>query len=95
MGQERNVKLIRKQLRNVVQELLPTLVTEEVKSEMHKKFEVEANQRLNNITETVKKTLDMIDQRSKDTQGYLVRQSSQAGPAQVGEISPLEAPKTE
>lgn len=85
MGHERNVKLIRKQLKNVVQTLLPSLVTEEMKSEMHAQLAKEVQQRLDNVTENVKSTLQMVDERSKDIQSYLIRQTTQ--PAEVAKVS--------
>lgn len=91
MGHQANVKVLRGQLRQIVQELLPSLVTAEVKAKMHEELRIEVNKRLDNVTKSVKDTLDTIDQRSKDIQGYLVRQTLQ-NPASP-EVS-LE-PKTE
>lgn len=93
MGSESNAKLLRKQLRNVVQELLPQLVTDELKAAMHQQLAIEIQKRLDNVTKNVKETLDMIDQRSKDIQGYLVRQTSTSTAQQSPEVT-LQ-PKTE
>lgn len=84
-------KILRGQLRQIVKEILPDLLTAEMKSKMHEELRVEVQKRLDNVTKNVKETLDTIDQRSKDVQGYLVRQTTQvAVPASVS----LE-PKTE
>jgi hypothetical protein len=77
-------KVLRSQLRQIIKEILPELLSAELKSAMHEQLRVEVQKRLDNVTENVKNTLDTIDQRSKDIQGYLVRQTTQVtGPAQV------------
>jgi len=69
-------KVLRSQLRQIVKEILPDLLSAELKSEIHKTLAVEVQKRLDNVTKNVKETLDTIDQRSKDIQGYLVRQTT-------------------
>lgn len=64
-----NPKELRKQLRNVVQELLPELVT----NEMIKAIEAELNKKILEIEASTKKTMHEMNQRHKDTMGYLVR----------------------
>lgn len=84
-------KLIRGQLRQIVAELLPSLLTEALKNELHKQMALEVQKRLDGVVKEVKGTLDTIDQRSKDVQSYLVRQTTQVTkPAEVS-----EEPKTE
>ncbi len=75
----KNVKLLRSQIRNVVQEILPEILTTDlftnVSKEMHK--------RLDNVTVEVRETLKNLDDRSKTVQDYIVRQVqlAQTGPA--------------
>lgn len=64
MGQNQ-VKDLRKQLRNVVKEILPELLQSEA---------VEAIYRL--LREELGKRLDAIDERQKEIAGYMVRQSA-------------------
>jgi predicted transcriptional regulator len=91
MGHQMKVKDLRNQLRNVVKEILPELLSAELKSEMHQKFQVEVQKRLDNVTKNVKDTLDTIDQRSKDIQGYLVRATTQ--PLAPAEESSTKTPE--
>ena len=69
-------KLLRKQLHNIVKELMPALLTEELKSVMYAELTRQLNTRVDTIAKTVKETLDKIDERSKDVLGYAVRQSA-------------------
>lgn len=73
---DKQVKLIRGQLRQLIKEMLPELLSEELKSAMHQKLAVEVQKQLDNLKENMKNTLNTIDERSKDIQGYLVRQTS-------------------
>lgn len=61
-----NPKDLRKQLRNIVQELLTEALIKEVMFEVEKR-----------LMDVVKKRLDMLDERQKDMLGYIVRQSAQ------------------
>lgn len=56
-------KDLRKQLRNVIQEILPELLTSELMKVLEQKITAR---------------LDLIDQRQKDITGYMVRQSAPA-----------------
>lgn len=77
-------KMLRSQLRQIVKEILPDLLTSEMKSALHEQLRVEVQKRLDNVTKNVKETLDTIDQRSKDVQSYLVRATTQtAAPTEV------------
>jgi hypothetical protein len=66
-------KDLRKQLRNVVQEVLPELLQSELVKAVEQKLRKEMNDRLN-----------LIDKRQKDIQGYVVRQSN--SPIQVKNV---------
>lgn len=57
-------KDMRKQLRNVVKELLPEILTAEFRAEI-----------LMKLYKELKARLDEIDQRQKDIQSYVVRNS--------------------
>lgn len=70
-----NPKELRKQLRNVVLEQLPDLLKSELGQSLHKDLSHVIQTRLNVVIKNIQETLAQIDQRSKDIQGYIVRQS--------------------
>jgi hypothetical protein len=70
-----NPKELRKQLRNVCQDLLPDLLKSELGQALHKDLSQVIQTRLNVVIANIQETLQQIDQRSKDIQGYIVRQS--------------------
>lgn len=88
-------KMIRGQMRQIVKELLPDMVEKELRTALHEKLASEVQKRLDNVTKSVKEVLETIDQRSKEIQGYLVRQSSTPMPPAAQPLAPEEAPKTE
>lgn len=65
-------KDIRKQVRNVVQEILPSVLTQEQFKELNKHID----ERLKLLEATVKKQMHEMNERHKDTMGYLVRSVS-------------------
>lgn len=72
---DRNFKEIRKQLRNVVREILPEVMASEAVSMIDRKVD----SRLEGIQIQVRNTLQEIDQRSKDVQSFVIRQLASAG----------------
>lgn len=66
---EKNIKLLRGQVRNVVKESL----TEEAFKAIEARLTKTLNEKLSEVTRTVKEGLEVIDQRSKDLQAYVVR----------------------
>lgn len=91
MGHQANVKLLRKQLRNICQEILPEVLTNEMVKAQTEGVITAMNGRLDKITEHIQQTLDQVDQRSKDVQSYIVRQSAASAP----QIPQAEETKTE
>lgn len=71
-----NVKLLRKQLVNVVQGLLPTILVNELITALHKKLAEQVDHRLNGIAEHMKATLEQIDQRAKEVHAYTIRNTT-------------------
>lgn len=59
------IKVLRGQVRQVVNEVLPVILASELMKAME-----------NRLLQYVKDRLDLIDQRSKDMQSYMVRQSA-------------------
>lgn len=74
---EKNVKLIRKQIKNVCQELL----SEEMIAVIHKKLSESVNTRLTAMSTNVDKQLAEMQQRSKDVQAYVVSRIGTPAPA--------------
>lgn len=68
-------KLVRGQVRQIVKEILPEVLAAELRAELYKNLATSLQAQLKNVEAQVKATLDQLDQRSKDIQGYLVRQS--------------------
>lgn len=77
-----DIKTLRKQLRNVVQEILPEILTAELVATIRKDQIVQIDARLNALAKQIQQTLDTIDQRSKDVQAYNIRQSASMLPIQ-------------
>ncbi len=67
-----NAKDLRKQLKNLVKEELPVVVTTELYVSLKSHIDV----KIKEIEDNVKKTLHEINERHKDTMSYLVRQVS-------------------
>lgn len=66
------VKELRAQLRNIVQEILPSLLTKELENALYKNLEA----KFKLTDEHVRKELSAMTERQKDTLSYLVRQVS-------------------
>lgn len=84
-----DIKKIRGQLRIIAQELLPELLTTELKSAMYDRLTAVITARLSAIEKDIRATMDEINNRSKETQDYIIRNTS-APILKVG-----EEPKTE
>lgn len=67
-----NPKEVRKQLRNVVKELLPEIMT----GEQYALLEKHNAQKLAELEKYVKDLMHEMNERHKNTMGYLVRQVS-------------------
>lgn len=86
-----NAKLIRGQLRQIVQELLGEVLVATLREEIVKEVkETYFEPRLRKIESNVQETLQLVNQRSKDSLGYLVRQVTE--PAITPTLAPKEAP---
>lgn len=89
-----NPKELRKQLRNVIQDLGPELIKSELYDAALKKVLDETFKRLSAVETHVKEVLEQLDARQKDIQSFLVRASiQQAGQAATDPLPlPSEAP---
>ncbi len=86
----KNIKLIRAQIKNVVQGLLPNLLQEELAVKITKDINVLVDDRLNKLAEAVQSKMEEINERSKDVQTYILRQTAQGAP--TPEATPEVAP---
>lgn len=73
MGNSSALKDLRKQLTNVVSSMLPQILTEVLVKALHKSLMEDLAKRVGAIERHVKDTMTEVNNRSKDTQSYLVR----------------------
>lgn len=73
---DKNFKAIRKQIRNVVKEFLPDVLSTEYTASIHKRLSEELTQRMDVIANGARETLKNIDERQKDFQNYVVKEIS-------------------
>lgn len=73
-----DAKLLRKQLKNVGPEVLKEILSEELKSQLYKELARDIQLRLTQIESMVKSSLEEMNERSKTTLDYLVRQAATA-----------------
>lgn len=76
---DRQVKELRKQLRNVVEEILP----EVLKSSAVDAIMDEVGKRMKGIEDHVKQIMGEMNERNKDTNGYLIRQAAAMNANQI------------
>lgn len=84
----KEIKQIRGQVRQIVKELLNeelvAVIEKSVCEKMHARVEI--------LAKNVKETMQRMDDRSKDVQGYLVRQATTVAPIKAPTLSE-ETPK--
>lgn len=87
-----NIKQIRGQIRQIVQEILPDLIREELFKDLEAKIAARLTQIADGtrsdvkaLGEQVNKTLTVIDERSKSVQHYVMRQGATAQAVKTGE----------
>jgi len=69
---DKNFKLIRKQLRNVVKEALPEVMQNELIDAIEKRLADKVNKKLTTLNTSVEKQLEEMQKRQKDIQTYVV-----------------------
>lgn len=75
-----DAKVLRGQLRQIAKELLPELLSSELGEKLNKDLSKQIQARLEVLVKDITHTLQEIDQRSKDVQGYILRQSASPSP---------------
>lgn len=76
----KEVKDIRKQLKNVAQAMAPTVLASEAGNHMYRELMKAVQGKLQQIEVQVQETLKKIDERSQDLQSYAMRQISNMMP---------------
>ena len=66
-----SVKILRGQVRQIVKELLPEVFSSEILSELRK----EQKSELDKLAAHVKEQMKLIEDRTKDVQSFLIRES--------------------
>lgn len=90
MSNSKQIKEIRGQVRQVVQEQLPAVLSAELQSALYKQIAGELTAKLQVIDQELKRQLKEIDDRAKDVQSFLMREvvnNSKAKPAEEIPIS--------
>lgn len=99
MGKESRLKEMRKQLRNVTKEHVKDMFTQEFGKEMFGRLSKENAETMQAISLGAKNTLNVIDQRNKNFQNYMVRQISgavpvlNATPEELAAVAPINETK--
>lgn len=73
----KDAKDLRKQLRNICQELLAEALTKELQEAVYKRVAAEIDGKVATLSTAVHNKLKEIDDRSKTLQSYLVRETLQ------------------
>lgn len=101
MGAEAKAKLMRKQLREMIRNEMDALVKEELVKAVREELSGEMRLNLRLLEKKVTETLEKVDERSKDTLGFLMRNVAAGGqlgvnpPSVAAANEQPEAPKGE
>lgn len=90
MSNSKQIKEIRGQVRQIVQDVLPGVFTAELQTALYKQISGELMAKLQVIDQELKRQLQTIDERAKDVQSFLMREvvnNSKAKPAEEIPIS--------
>lgn len=75
-----NPKDLRKQLKNVVQDMLPEALSAEISEKRHKELQVMISARLEGLERLVREKLEAIDSRAKDLHSLMTRAALAGAP---------------
>lgn len=78
MGHQSAMKDLRKQIRNVVQEQFPAILSVELATAIRTDLQDKLSSWMLDNTMKISKALSEMDQRSKDVQTFVLRQASNA-----------------
>lgn len=86
---DRNFKEIRKQLRSVVKEIIDDVLSTELVAAVEKKVQQEVQKRLDSLFEQHAFAMKQFDERLKDTQAYIIRNSATPTTKPTEQATPL------
>ncbi len=69
-------KVIRGQVRQIVKEEMPAILQTELAERIRKELTAQFNTRFTALATHMQKTMDAIEERSKEVQAYVIRQSA-------------------
>ncbi len=72
----KDAKFVRGQIRQIVKEIMPDIMEQALKADVYNSLKGELLTRLTMIETNVRQHLEKLDERQKDTLGYLIRQAS-------------------
>ncbi len=72
----KDTKLLRGQIRQVVKEILPDVLTEELAKAILQQLQLMTRTQLNAIEAQVRDSLQALDDRSREVQNYVIRQTA-------------------
>ncbi len=70
----KQIKLVRGQLRQITQELLPSIMSEELKNAAYNQIKKEIEAKLHHIEANIKESLERIEKRQKDMHDFTIRE---------------------
>jgi hypothetical protein len=73
----KEIKAIRGQIRQIIKELLPDMINQELQTAMYKQLSGELSAKLLVIEGDIKKQLLEMDNRAKDVQNFIMREMLQ------------------
>lgn len=85
----KEIKQVRGQVRQVTQELLPSLLQTEVFQGLYERLQKDMITRLEQISQDVKSQLSQMDSRSKDIQQFIMNQVQQNLAQQASNVTPV------
>lgn len=90
-----NTKMLRGQLRQIAKEILPEVMTTELKSETYKSLAATIDMRLKALETSVRETLERVDGRSKEVMAYLIRMAAKEAPVSLTPATETKVEKLE
>ncbi len=86
MGKEANLKMLRRQLRNVIQENIKDVLNAELVANVRKELGEKMDIGIKTLNKVLHERLEIIETRHKDMQSLLIRESAEKGTAQTQAI---------
>lgn len=88
----KQVKLIRSQLRNVVQEIIDDVLSTELVAAINAKVQQQVQKRLDSLFEQHAFAMKQFDERLRETNAYIIRNSTQPTVLPTESVTPPMPP---